>query len=243
MKRYAKAPIAEAIIDLRVRPKDSAQLDDLESLCRSLKAEYPKMENLAVAMGTLEIGDSSATASAVQERVGFSITSGDGRYILQARTEGFALSRLAPYETWEPFRDEAKKLWELYRQFAKPEEVKRLALRYINRFDIPGDMVELTDYFRTGPELSPAIAQPMAGFFLRILVPQDDIHCNLLINQTIIKPATPGATSIILDIDLFRDFDVPRDEYSLWTAFEGLRDRKDEVFEACITDRTRELIS
>jgi len=46
-----------------------------------------------------------------------------------------------------------------------------------------------------------------------------------------------------LDIDLFVEQPEIADEESLWGFFQKLRERKNLYFEACITDRTRELIS
>lgn len=82
----------------------------------------------------------------------------------------------------------------------------------------------------------------MNGFFMRVAIPQDDLKGVLLINQTIVPPPKPEVTSVVLDIDLFRETDVSTDEQSVWEFFEKLRERKNEVFEACITDNARRLI-
>lgn len=68
-----------------------------------------------------------------------------------------------------------------------------------------------------------------------------DIHCMLLVNETIGDSPKPGCVGLILDIDLSRAHDIPKDEEGIWHLFERLRDRKNEIFEACITDRAREL--
>ena len=60
-----------------------------------------------------------------------------------------------------------------------------------------------------------------------------------VITEAIDRTADPGRTAVILDIDLWRDQDVPQSDAELWTLFEALRNRKDDVFEACITDETR----
>ena len=188
-----------------------------------------------------EVGDRVA-ASAKQEHTGYVFTSTDKKQVLQARFDGFTFSRLAPYREWESFRDEARRLWTVYRERTSPAEVLRLAVRYINRFDLPGPNTELKDFFRTTPEISPDLPQTLSSFFLRVVIPQDDLNGQLLINQTIIPPASPDAVSVVLDIDLFRDTEVPDREDGIWQFFEQLHDRKNDVFEACITDRARELI-
>ena len=64
----------------------------------------------------------------------------------------------------------------------------------------------------------------------------------LLLNETVVPPAKPNVVSVVLDIDVFRTKDVPRNDSDRWTFFEMLHTRKNDVFEASITDATRELI-
>ncbi len=238
---YSKAPITEAIIDLRVFPREGLTLSDIEQVRRGEEQSYPDVKRVAIAHGHFEVGVRIG-ASATTKETGFVFTSGDQRQIVQTRMDGFTFSRLAPYETWDSFRDEARRLWTLFRDRANPIEIKHLAVRYVNRFDLPGTRIELKDYFRTCPEVSPDLPQPMIGFFLRVLIPQEDLQAQLIINQTIIPPLTEGITSVVLDIDLFREVDVPNTENEMWEFFERLHVRKNDIFEACITDQARELI-
>jgi uncharacterized protein (TIGR04255 family) len=48
----------------------------------------------------------------------------------------------------------------------------------------------------------------------------------------------------VLDLDLFRDVRWdPADDDALWAFMERLRVRKSEIFEASVTDKTRELFN
>ena len=140
----------------------------------------------------------------------------------------------------EPFCKEARRLWQLYRERLKPVAVTRVAVRYINRLDIRAERIELKDYLRTMPEIAEGLPQTLDGYFMQLQIPMDDIRCKLLLNETIGESPKSGCLSLILDIDLFRTDDIPDDEESIWQLFELLHVRKNEVFEACITDRARE---
>lgn len=120
-------------------------------------------------------------------------------------------------------------------------KVIRLAVRYINRIDLPLPVHDLKDYLRTVPEVSPDLPQGLAGYFMQVAIPQEDIKSTVLLNETIVPPAKPDVVSVVLDIDIFRTEDLPSEEEPMWGLFEELRIRKNSVFEACITDRTREL--
>lgn len=241
-RKYDNPPITEAIIDLTVTPRSDLALDDLRRLSEKHFADYPKIENRIEAMGTVRVEPGGSTsASAQQKQVGFKNTKDDEKLVWQTRLNGFTLSRLAPYQSWELFCREAQRLWVEYRKEVRPVEITRLAVRTINRIDIPEGYVELRDYFRTSPEVSPDLPQSLAGFFMQLRIQLDDIAVELLINQTIVPPPRSGMISVILDLDLFRMKDVPQDEAEIWAFYEILHDRRNLIFESCITDKTREL--
>ncbi|MEJ7591281.1 MAG: TIGR04255 family protein [Planctomycetaceae bacterium] len=239
---YSKAPITEAIIDLRIAARAGINLEQLRRLSDEDQERFPRIDPIFETTGKLQVQPGiSASASAHQNQTGFRAISSDQKVVCQRQLSGFTLSRLAPYESWEPFRDLARELWDSYRTTVGCEAVTRIAVRYVNRIDIPESPVELKQYFRTSPEVSPDLPQMMEGFFMQIRLPQSDIASTAVLNQTIVASDKAGCTPVVLDIDLFRDHALPNDECELWDFFEVLHNRKNEIFEACITDAAREL--
>lgn len=239
---YANAPITEAIIDLRVTPRAEFVVSDLADIELGREALYPTVVPMFHAEGTITLTpDTSPAFSAQQTPWGYKFTSVNGKSIWQSRTDGFTFSQLAPYASWLPFRNEARRLWTQFRNGTQPQTINRLALRYINRIDVPSPSIDLKEYFRTSPEISPDLPQELTGYFMQLTLPQSDLGGEVLINQTIIPPPRPDMVSVVLDIDLFSDQNVPQSEEAIWDFFERLHVRKNEVFEACITDQTRRL--
>ena len=238
---YTKAPITEAIIDLRASLPPEVCVRELGAVIQGNEAAYPTRRDRSRAVGQFCVGG-DVSASATSEHIGFAFTSDDGKRVLQARLDGFTFSRLAPYDRWASFRDEAKCLWQAYRAAVRPVTVDRVAVRYINRFDFPIPVTDFCDYLRTVPTVSPDLPQGVAGFFVRLSIPQEDLRGVLLLNEAIVEPADPGVVSIVLDIDVYREEAVSSDDEQIWQFLELLHERKNDVFEACITDRTRELI-
>jgi uncharacterized protein (TIGR04255 family) len=64
----------------------------------------------------------------------------------------------------------------------------------------------------------------------------------LVLNEAMVPPPRDNVASVLLDIDLYRDTDIPTEDEAIWAIFEQLRVRKNEAFEACITDAARKLI-
>ncbi|MBC7945961.1 MAG: TIGR04255 family protein [Burkholderiales bacterium] len=239
-RHYARAPITEAIIDLRVNLPPVVDVLKLSLVQAVGDSNYLDGEQLYSGYGQIQFGP-QVSASASRSSTGFIFRSVDGKYIYQARLDGFTMSRLAPYESWNVFRDEARRLWDVYCSVAIPLSVGRLAVRYINRIDIPLPLQDFKDYLRTVPEVSPDLPQGLSAYFMQLAIPQNDIEAMALINQTMIEPASPGVVSVVLDVDIFRTTEFTPQEEGIWQFFEMLHDRKNEVFEACITDKARGL--
>jgi uncharacterized protein (TIGR04255 family) len=239
-RRYSRSPITEALIDIQVQLSQEVGLDALAQLGSSIQSEYQKRDNLLILQGQV-IAGASVGATASQSHIGYSFSSTDEKQILQVRLDGFTFSRLAPYNCWEIFRDEAKRLWNIYRSLTHIDVIARLSVRYINRIDIPLPVGDLKEYLRTFPEVSSDLPQGLSGYFLQLQIPQADLAATLVLNQALVPPPTSDLVSILLDLDLFRELDIPNKEAEIWDILEQMHEIKNKAFEACITELTREL--
>lgn len=237
---YPNAPITEALIDIQVTP--TTAVDDLQHAHVGEEASYPTTDKINANTGALRFGpDDNAIATATSQPIGYLYRSPDGLQIYQARTNGFTFSRLARYPHWRVFSGEARRLWDKYRAVTRPTEITRVAVRYVNRIDIPLPLTNFGDYLRTFPQLSPVLPQGLSGYFMQLKIPLAEIKCEGIINQALIEPVKPGVVSVVIDIDIFRTTGLPANEEQLWDLLEQLRNAKNTVFEACITDKSRRL--
>jgi uncharacterized protein (TIGR04255 family) len=238
-RHYANAPITEGLIDIKVNLPSDIDLSSFDAFFERVKDKYPTRQDRKLFEGTFSTVP-RVEAAAKETKIGYLFRSADGKRVLQARLDGFTFSRLKPYENWGALRDEAKRLWDTYREIVKPIQVTRVAVRYINQIDIPLPMRDFKDFFRTIPEVSPDLPQGLSGFLMQLQIPQEDISALLVITQTmLVPPPSPVVASVILDIDLFRDrIDFQSDD-DVWNLLESFRDRKNQVFESCITDNAR----
>lgn len=246
---YSRAPITEAIIDLRIAPAQGFSIEDLAPLREVVEDRYPTHEEEHVQYQQMAfIGADLLQAGGGHQLNGFRFISTDKRETFYARLDGFSFSIQAPYDRWESFRDEARSLWDLYSSVAMPEGITRAAMRYINRIDIPDTTaVRLDDYLRTYPEVSADFPEEgdWSNFFMQVQLWQKDLGCWLVVNEAPDVPPAEGVLSIRLDLDMFREqYEEPwrADDAVVWEFLERLHDRKNEIFEASITNRTRRLI-
>ncbi len=240
---FSRSPLTEALIDIRIQSRPDLNLDDLAAIQKGHESEYPSRKDQMLVEGQFSIDPDNPVAIGNRTHIGYEFKANDERQTVRVSVQGFSFSRIAPYDTWETFRDEARRWWRIYSDVAQPISPTRLAVRYINRLDLPLPLQDFKDYLRTVPEVSADLPQELAGYFMQLQIPYYDIGANLLLNQGIVPAPRPNMVSIVLDIDLFRIIDVPLGEEEVWDYFEHLRIKKNDIFLACITDKTKELIA
>ncbi|MDZ7965370.1 MAG: TIGR04255 family protein [Nostoc sp. DedSLP03] len=242
IQHYIKAPITEAVIDLRVEMSFEGGLSSLNDFGHRIQAEYLKRSELVNVESQIQIKEGETSIAGNQTVFGYRYSSPDNKQIVQARLDGFSFSRLAPYEKWEIFRDEARRLWDLYQVTTNSTTVTRVAVRYINRLDLPLPLNNLKEYLLTAPEISHKLSQGLSDYFMQLEIPQEDIEATLVLIEALIPSSKDNFLSVLLDIDLFSHVDFASNDDKHWSLLETFRSRKNEIFEACITDKTRELL-
>ncbi len=245
---YSKSPVIEVIVDLRTVQPDDFSVSNFLEIFEKFNYEFPNREEIHMLAGQVHFPGGTVTpeVTSSQSHLGYRFTSRNKQKILQVRTDGFTFSHLAPYAKWEDLRDDAKRLWDLYRNETDAKEVTRIAVRYVNRLDLPVE-ADAQEYLRTSPEVSAEYKYgAVNNFFMQLQIPQPDINGTLIVNETFTEPPSPDISSIILDLDLFieqpqKPWDTVEDD-SLWISIEKLHLRSYQIFEASITDKMRELI-
>lgn len=238
---YSRAPITEAIIDLHCDLPNVPGLKDLLGVRTLLGEAYPNHEEFRSVLMQFAPGSS---VTSTEQVVGYRFLNNDGNRIALVRRDGLSFSWLAPYDRWESFRAQARRVWESYSSVFNPTQITRVGVRYVNQIDIPvslGHGIELDDYFRTGARIAPELPQQLDAYFVRLQLPLSRLKGMLIITQTGVPPRSPLTVSALLDIDAVVS-GVPVDVATAWKIVDDLRAEKNLAFEACITDRVRNLI-
>lgn len=242
----SRAPITEALIDIRVELPTGSTVDRLAPFADAVRAEYPKKRERKEWHSQLVFpADAAMTVkSGSHEVVGHMFYSADGLQVVQARLDGFTFSRLKPYEDWEHLVGEAKRLWKVYRDVAKPVSITRIAVRFINRLELPLPLGKFTDWIVNPPGIPPGLPQSVAGFMTQLHVPFTEFPKGYAIITHSVKPAPPPTDHVpyTFDIDAFEKARYSLDDESIWARFEELREIKNRVFFRTITQETLGLL-
>ncbi len=232
------APIIEAIIDIRVKLSSDFDVTRIDGIYREISSEYPERQELRLIESRFH-EEGAVTVSAPKLR-GYRYSSSDKKQILQASIYGFTFSRLKPYIMWKHIREEAHRLWELYRDITTPEAITRVAVRYINNLSIPLPIKDFGEYLTAPPIVPEPLPQGITSFLNRVVIHEPSLDAHAIITQAL-EQVEGDVAPVILDIDVFVLRPEGIEENKAWEALEKLRDFKNEIFFSSITNKLKEM--
>jgi uncharacterized protein (TIGR04255 family) len=241
---YRRPPIIEAVIEVRFATAIDER--DLAAVSRALGKWYPGEQILSSTQFLFEVpaGVPAAppTPQVAAGSPAYRRASLDQTEILLAMPGSFAVSQLADYPGWAVFFARFQRDWEERKRVVGYCKITRVGVRYINRLDLAatGPVVSYEDYLcfyaQTPEELGPTVAYGAQAVFQSTAV-----GGRITVNSGVVTSPIEQHLSIMLDIDVYRENDLPQKDDDLFRLLESFRTEKNRVFEACITDRAREL--
>lgn len=248
-QKYPKPPIVEATLQLRFGSAFTGT--ELSRISRLLQRRYPKSQpevdfQLAVEIkgGIPETAASNVPPNIVDK--GFRLLSDDDQRIVITRTKSVLFAHQAPYPGWDLFLTEARAVFDTVREKLGFRQVAFVGLRYTNRIDVPLGASQETvvpgDYLLAGPALPNIPISPAVRMYQ--LVADVDLSIDRLVARVqaaTLPPALINHASLLLDIDIIGQHDVPQKPDEFWELVGRMRQAKNEIFEACITDNARQL--
>jgi uncharacterized protein (TIGR04255 family) len=240
----SRPPITEALVDFGFVSDEGLTSDRAQPLRQALAAEYPKAEEKRQleAQFRVEAGKLLPPRARDLGFHGLFLRSDDATKLVQFRADGFTFNNVERYIGGEALLQEALRLWQLFLPVARPSAVKRVAMRYLNRLDLPlKEGEEFRDYLTSPPELPDEAPQRVSSFLSRI-VAHDATGATAIVTQkldTLRRPAPP--VSVIIDVDVFFEEDLDPTAESLRPRLDRLRILKNEVFFSLLAEETVKL--
>lgn len=242
---FPNPPITEAILDIQVELPDNINLETLEKFhdYDDIRERFPVKQERKTFTGKVEFSPEGNISSLPPSggTDGYLFRSHSEKKIVQARLDGYTFNKLKPYENWNTLKSEARKLWDAYRQITSPVKITRIALRYINRIEIPMPLGDFNEYIITTPEIAPGLPQELSQFFMRLEVPNPSIQAMAIISQTMAAVTEDYRLPLILDIDVICETDSGCEEAEIWDKLEQLRIFKNDIFFNSTTAKAKEL--
>jgi uncharacterized protein (TIGR04255 family) len=243
MARYrhlSKAPIGEALLDIRTQPSDEVSIEALQKIDLLLDG-YGNRQETKRGHLHLDFDDATkANAQVVSTTMGYAFQNQQKTRLIQISRDGFTQHFLPPYPNGDLLLEEAKKNWAHYVAIAAPLATTRLAMRYINRFRLPRQIIDFNDYLVASPQIPSGLPQGIANFFSKVVLVNPVIGAHAGVSQIFTGEIDESGVEVILDIDVFFEgVDVPTDS-AIWKKFDELRGFKNDIFFGFVTDKLLE---
>jgi uncharacterized protein (TIGR04255 family) len=234
-----RAPIVEAVIDFRVFREPTVWPDTFADLIPSIGEKYSQGERILSFEARFGI-ESGKALDPAQRTTDLGWKYQAGTEVAQFRADGFTFSKLEPYTTWEDVFGEASRLWSIYLGLAKPRQLSRIAVRYINRIMVVGDR-NINDFLEAAPVLPQPIPPLIRDFLTRVHVADESRSSAAVIVQALEPQFDPNVMSLLLDIDAYHERIPAPGDPDLSALFQQLRELKNEIFYASITEKCAEM--
>jgi uncharacterized protein (TIGR04255 family) len=239
-QKYKRPPVTEAVIEVRLATKIDFKI--VEKLKDKFADTHP-LPPIPIVNYDFEMKNDEAVVS--KQGVGYRLTSADGLDIVTLAPNSLSTSRLAPYEGWEAIFSGAMQNWGIWKRFVGWQPINRIGIRFVNRIDIPSttNPIETADYFKFSIDVPKFEKGRMNAFVVQASIDLFQDNFKVTLNSANVPGALVGHHSFVLDIDLFRELELPQNDEGLWGCINSARQMKNTIFEACITDKTREIFS
>jgi uncharacterized protein (TIGR04255 family) len=239
-QRHLKnAPIREGLIDIQF---EQVPMERLKSFSDSVKSEFTEAATLWQGALGFEVraGQLPLTLDKRSAAVGFRLSRAE--HVLMIRTNGFTVSRLAPYQDWDELKKWATHYWSMFVEATNPEMVNRMAVRYINVLPIPLGKADFREFLVTAPDIPQELPQSLGSFLQRVVMIDPEGNRHAAVTQVLEdSELTEGRVEFILDIDAVRDCRLSPNDAKLWEGLDSLRDFKNKIFFEFITEKTARL--
>jgi len=238
-KKYQNPPVVEALCEIFfVNSQWDGALPGI--FFERIKDTYPKrkeLENIGVEVNfSQDVPDS--TFKRGEKRIQF--IKEDQSQLIQIEKDLLVVNQLRPYprfEDWKPAIDRA--ICD-YGDLAKPQGMRQLGIRYINRIVIPQSRFSMEDYFYLYPQIPENLGKVHGKFMMRLEIPSKHPG-HLLVVTFGTAPANPSEISLLLDlyniVNFSQTLDIKDAERYIQEAHENI----EVAFENAITQKTRDL--
>ncbi len=243
-RQYRHPPISEALCEVRFAPEGAAWNATVPGLYyEQIRDAYPTIPAPPVAPPSIQLTGGLPMQQIVmgQIQVGAQFTTEDGSSTVSLTADNLAVAITAPYPGWEDFGPRITRAIEAYSALELPTRVNRVGLRYVNRIRIPGEPIELPEYFNNPPVTPDGFPDHLVGVFARWESTYDDDDSVRLIYTFSNVSNDERIAEFIVDLDVIQTFDQPIEPREIEPLILELKRRETAAFEAVIRDSLREL--
>lgn len=208
--KLSSTPIAEAVFCIDISGVSQCKKNELAALMGRMSPDYiPDGDSLTNSF-TFDMAHPERGASPTTVYSGSRFKRGQSEILglmnLDGQTVRLAYSRLPPYDGWDRFANEGKRLLDGYIRAAASDSgpvIKRVGIRFINKIALPPGGCEMKEVFCSAPNNPDEIRSIRAENFLyRDTAYYNDYDLYGTVVKTLVK-GSDGRPVAVFDADVF----------------------------------------
>lgn len=235
---YINPPVIEALCEFKFVPDQPLDITVIGLFYEKIRDEFPLKQQQ---MGMASRAEKGGFGFEILQRVEFARANRSA--VVKASPDILTVSQLKPYTTWEDLKSLILNNFQIFKQIIAPKCLKRVGIRYINRFDFSESPAErLEDNFNFYPTVPQDLPQIYAAFADRVDIACEDDRNRLRVALQSAISEKPDMLSFVLDLDYYTATPESAESVALDSIAEWIQtahDRIEAAFEKCITDRCR----
>lgn len=239
-RKYKKPPVVEALCEIFFSgSKWDGTIPGL--FFDKIKDIYPKKRELEQIGVEVSVSKDIQGSRVMRGGKRIQFIKEDKSQLIQIEKDLLVINQLKPYPRFEDWKPVIDKMLDLYVELTRPESIRRLGIRYINRIVIPSNKFKMEDYFYLYPEVPQTLEAMHGRFMMRLDIPPKNKNHLLVITFGTAPSNSPKVSTEMLDLyDIFaptKSLPVIDAEKYIIEAHENI----EIAFENSVTQKTRDL--
>lgn len=237
---YSSPPIIEAVCEFRLTRNTAWDPAVPGLIYEQLKEHFPLREQRIIQ----EIQISGGTEGPREERRILEralFLTNDKRSFVQVGQHILAVNRLKPYLSWGEFKPQIELGFDTLSKVVEIAGLERIGLCYINRIEIPGERVDLDEYFDFRPFVGERLPQDLSSILLgcQFAFEEDRDRCQVRLRDAVADESSNSAFLLDIDYSTAVAESIRPAEALEWV--DEAHQHVEDVFEGCISDALRTL--
>lgn len=240
-QKYSNPPIVEAVCEVRFTPETSWDLTIPGLMYERLRKDFPIKEQMAYQ--EFEIGPNQLMDISKSIKQGQRMVFRDTRRnrMIQLGDKVLSMHVNKPYKSWTEYRESIHRAYSTIMELVPDPTISRIGLRYINQIHIPGKTIELENYFNFRPFIGGGLPQNIINFIMGCVYPFENERDQCRVQLVSGVSDEPTSSLEILDLDYYLVTPNGVDANQVLSWIDDAHREIESIFEASITDATREL--
>jgi uncharacterized protein (TIGR04255 family) len=239
-KRYNNPPIIEALCEFQFDTDVSWDLTLIGLIYDKLKEFFPKKQQLPLNLAIAATSETNEQAGNIPLLPLVRFLDSDEKKLVQLGQNLLTVNHLKPYDSWEEFSPVIENVFKIYLETAKPKGLRHIAIRYINRIEVPRANISWESLFRLRVLIPQDLPENIEAFLIGVNLPYEDAKDTLRIQLGTVNTEATDIIAMLLEITYIftQPGEIPLPD--VLQRVNVAHKHVENAFESCLTDELKQ---